>query len=187
MDYKQKVDVKAKHLIASSLIAAKQDVRAYLQGVLVGRGIIASTNGFQALICNEDRTSSIDEIIIPRESIKSLRGKLKTAGIKDGEDVDVTIGQLDADHWVIELSGNALEIFRPLLGTYPDIQKVDIEKPEQSQEEPANLCFKYLSVFSKCASYLGSKYLYITTRGKQDSAYIDFGCDVHGLLMPGRI
>lgn len=181
MEFKKTYTLKYSDLRACLITAATRDFRNYLCGVYVGNGMIASTNGFMALICeNQDLTDL--NVIIPRSSINSLinkLGKSHSSGIE--------LHQVDDEYWLLQHKDN-YELFKPLEGNYPDIAKIDIPKPEKYKAEAFPVFnFDYLLLFRKVAEVytkLLAPKIYPTTQN--GVAYIEVNDRVHGILLPVR-
>lgn len=182
MKFKKTIELQYKNLKAAALCKAYRDVRFYLCGVYVGDGFIASTNGHMALLCNEGDAKGMD-LIIPGEAINSLIKKVGNSPI--GE--ITKLHQIDKEFWMLDHSGT-MEIFRPVEGKYPDIKRIDIEKPSDIQfKDFPHFDFTYLGIFQKVAKIYkqGRPLVYPTTEHAR--AYVEITENVHGLLMPCRI
>ena len=183
MKFLETVEINYCDLKAASLCKAKNDVRFYLCGVYLGDGFISSTNGYVALIIDEDNLKGFD-LIIPAETIDSLVKKVgNTPMLKT-----VKIHKLDDGFWLLDHNGS-YELFRPIDGKYPDIKRIDIKKPTDIQfKEYPSFDFVYLNIFLKVNKSLGvhaSPRIYPTT--EKNVAYVELTEKAHGLLMPKRI
>jgi len=182
MKYLKTIEIQYKDLKAASLCKAKNDVRFYLTGVYLGNGFIASTNGHIALIIDDENLDGMD-LIIPAEAIDSLIKKVGNNPIFK----TVNLHELDEGFWLLDHNGS-YELFKPVDGKFPDIKKIDIEKPKEIQfKEYPNFDFNYLNLFLKVGKVLGlntSPTIYPTT--ETDRAYIELIGNAHGLLMPRR-
>ncbi|EZQ12099.1 hypothetical protein [Acinetobacter sp. Ver3] len=182
MKFKNSYPILYKDLQACLIFTAKQDVRFYLKGVYVGKGIISATHGHAALICDAPESEEID-LIIPRESIASLIRKLGKS-----ERIDyVNLHEISEEFWLLQYS-DAFELFRPINGKFPDVKKIDFQKPERyTAEEFPTFNFDYLMDFRKAAAiymkFIAPKIYPTSVNG---TAYIEINDRVHGLLMPAR-
>lgn len=183
MEFLETIEVKYYDLKAASLCKAKSDVRFYLCGVYLGDGFIASTNGHVGLIIEEENLKGFD-LIIPAETIDSLVKKVGNNPMFK----NVFIHKVDDDFWLLDHNGS-YELFKPIDGKYPDIKKIDIEKPKDIQfKEYPSFDFVYLNLFLKVNKALGlntSPRIYPTT--ESSVAYVELTESAHGLLMPKRI
>lgn len=183
MKYIKSIEVQYSHLKAASLCKAKSDVRFYLCGIYIGDGFIAATNGHIALIANEESTKGMD-LLIPAETIESMVRKVGNNPLIK----TINVHQIDDEFWVLENNGS-YELFKPMSGKFPDIKRIDIEKPKDINfKEYPSFDFAYLGLFLKVGKVLGlreSPNIYPTT--EKDSAYVELTSEVHGLLMPRRI
>lgn len=182
MEFKKKFQIKYSHLKAAFLFAAKNDVRFYLVGVLVKDGMIAATNGHTALICDSPDVQDV-EIIIPRETVDSLIKKI--GKVPDSRDF-LNVRQIDDEFWLIDYQYGIFEFFRPIEGKFPDIKKVDIQKPTEPPKEFVQFNLDYIQLFTKAAKVLGITYPYFYPTGAHSSAFVELTDDVHGILMPIR-
>ena len=185
MKFLKTVEIEYKNLRAASICKAKNDVRFYLTGVYIGDGFIASTNGHIALIVDDENLSGFD-LIIPAEAIDSLIKKVGNNPMFK----TVKLHQLaeDSDFWLLDHNGS-FELFKPIDGKFPDIKKVDIEKPEKVEfKNFPSFDFNYLNLFLKVGKILGLKHspeIFPTT--ETNCAYVELTEKAHGLLMPRRI
>lgn len=182
MKYLKTIELQYKDLKAAALCKDKNDVRFYLTGVYLGDGFIASTNGHVALIIDEENLKGSD-LIIPAESIDSLIKKVGNNPIFK----TVNLHQLDDGFWLLDHNGS-YELFKPVDGKFPDIKRIDIDKPKDIQfKEYPSFDFNYLNLFLKVGKIFGlnnSPTIYPTT--ETNSAYVELTDKAHGLLMPRR-
>lgn len=182
MNFLETVEIKYCDLKAASLCKAKNDVRFYLCGVYLGDGFIASTNGHVGLLIDEENLKGFD-LIIPSETIDSLIKKVGNTPILK----NVNLHKLEDGFWLIDHNGS-YELFKPIDGKFPDIKKIDIEKPTNIQfKEYPSFDFVYLNLFLKVNKALGfntSPRIYPTT--ERTTAYVELTDKAHGLLMPKR-
>lgn len=183
MKYLKTIEVDYCDLKAASLCKAKNDVRFYLCGVYLGDGFIASTNGHVGLIIDDVNLKGFD-LIIPAETIDSLVKKVGNTPILR----KVKIHKLDDCFWLLDHNGS-YELFKPMSGKFPDIKKIDIQKPDKIQfEKYPSFDFSYLNLFLKVGKVLGlntSPDIFPTT--SNGCAYIELTERAHGLLMPRKI
>lgn len=183
MRFIKTVELQYCDLKAAALCKAKNEVRFYLCGVYLGDGFISATNGHVALIINEENLKGFD-LIIPSETIDSLVRKVgNTPMLKQ-----VNLHQLEDGFWLLDHNGS-YELFKPIDGKFPDVKKIDIQKPIEIQfKEYPSFDFVYLNMFLKVNKALGfnvSPRVYPTT--ENGAAYVELTEKAHGLLMPRRI
>lgn len=182
MKFKKEFEISYSHLRAAFLFSAKIDVRFYLMGVLIKDGMIAATNGHAALICDAPNVPNV-ELIIPRETVDSI---IKKVGNKPRKDV-LTIRQIDDEFWLIDWQDNSFELFRPVDGKFPDIKRVDIQKPSEPPKEFVQFNLEYIQTFMKAAKVLNIAYPLFYPTGANTTSYVELTNDVHGILMPIRL
>lgn len=161
-------------LKAMAILASKQDIRYYLNGVLVESNgehtRLVATDGhllgiFQiSETAHEDRAFSI---IIPNEIIAKLDKQNNFLSCIDGK-------------W--DIDGIS---FTPVDGKFPDYMRVLPAKPASG--ETAQFNPELINRFAKCSKLLmGSKYPAIAHNG-QSSALVDIGIEKFiGVVMPMR-
>lgn len=182
MEFKKTIELQYKNIQAAALCKAKFDVRFYLCGIYVGDGFLASTNGHILLMCDEQDTKGMD-LIIPSEAIDSL---IKKVG-KNPMMKTVYLHQFDDEHWLLQ-HNSSYELFKPVGGKFPDIKRVDLEKPTDIQfKEYPRFNLEYLNIFQKVAKIFNVSFPYIYPTTENDRAFIEINDDVHGVLMPCRI
>jgi len=161
-------------LKAMSLLASKQDIRYYLNGVLVESNKsytrMVATDGTLLGIYQISETAHDDQpfsIIVPNEIIAKLDKRDNFLSCENGK-------------WSID--GMA---FTPVEGTFPDYMRVMPSKPATG--EPAQFNHELITRFAKCSRLLvGSKYPVIAHNGGS-SALVDIGLDRFvGVVMPMR-
>ena len=182
MKFKKEFEIKYSHLKAAFLFSAKFEVRFYLVGVLLKDGMIAATNGHAALICDAPDVPNV-ELIIPRETIDSL---IKKLGSKPKKDI-LTVRQIDDEFWLIDYQYGIFEFFRPIDGKFPDIKRVDIQKPTEPPKEFVQFNLDYIQMFIKAAKVLNITYPMFYPTGANTTSYVELTNDVHGILMPIRV
>lgn len=98
--------------------AAKDDVRYYLNGVFIGRGYVAATNGYQLACVSLDCGG--DEFVIPRDSIQPLQ---KFIGAHD--DCKALLRKTGNHVAAVGFTGGMDEITLRLVdGKFPDFLKM---------------------------------------------------------------
>lgn len=116
------IEVKKAILEAALLCVAKNDVRYYLNGVLLdfantGELVIVATNGHYLFAAKEAIESTLfDKVIIPSESLKQA---LKACG----KHQETIVLKNDGATWIL---GNT--IFTPIDGSFPDYRRVIPDK-----------------------------------------------------------
>ena len=174
------MNIKLEDLKACALFTAVNDVRFYLGGVFLGRGIVSATNGHCALICNE--VNATEELIIPLVNIKCFIQKLG----RSRKGLTVNVEKLN-EYWCMSCDG-VIEVFNPIDGIFPNIQKIDIGKPTEYHGDAFPIFdIKYLMLFNKVATIYKQINAVILPTNQTGRAYIKITDDVHGLLMPCRI
>jgi DNA polymerase III sliding clamp (beta) subunit (PCNA family) len=170
------------YLRAAMPHTANRDVRFYLQGVYLGDGFMAATDGHRLIMINDECFAGCDHII-PREAVDFFIKKCKNNPISK----EVTLTMQDDGFNILELLGN-YEYFKFIDGKFPQVQRVDIPKPEKSEGNP-QFNIAYMNDFLKSLKILsGSNHhtsIKITTNNNQ-SAYVDLTDNAHGIIMPLR-
>jgi DNA polymerase-3 subunit beta len=176
---------------AASHFMAKQDIRYYLNGVLIESSPVetrvCATDGYALLLRQEDRKDDNDgsaSIIMPAETIAAI---LKwRPPHKNAADVPVVVTVPDdpqAEHRA-EWCGQ-IAVFRPIDGKFPDYQRVI---PQSLSGEAAHFNPELLAKCQKAAIDLGTNkngYFAFTQNG--DSAAIaTFGVQAFAVIMPMR-
>lgn len=161
-------------LKAMAILASKQDIRYYLNGVLVeSTGAytrLVATDGHLLGVFQISETAHEDKsfsIIIPNEIIAKLDKQDNFLSCVDGK-------------WNIDGIS-----FTPVEGKYPDYMRVLPVKPASG--ETAQFNPELINRFAKCSKLLnGTKYPVIAHNGGS-SALIDLGLDCFiGVVMPMR-
>jgi hypothetical protein len=178
MRFKKTIELSLEDLKALFLCVPEFDVRFYLCGIHINSGKLESTNGHIALIC-EDKNSKGVNIIIPRYAIKSFLKKKSFFN-------EVFLHKIDSEYWLLQCGEN-LEIFKPLDGVFPNIDRIDIEKPDVYEGVYPKLDIKYLNIFSKISKIYNTGHPDILPTGTESQVYIGITDSVHGLLMPMRL
>ena len=171
---------KLKWLKAVSLAAAKNDVRYYINGVMVRNGELAATNGSMALIIKSEKIKSDGEYIIDNDTLKMIVTSHK--GIKG----DTRIEVVDS----MAITGKSKIHITPLDGKFPDVNRVI---PQETSGEIAHFNYEYLLACQKAnGEFLGGKYQWIKLlhNGKAGSKFEsedEDGNKLLGVVMPVRI
>jgi len=161
-------------LKAMSVLASKQDIRYYLNGVLIESNKsytrMVATDGTLLGIYQITETAHNDEefsIIVPNEIIAKLDKRDNFLSCENGK-------------WSID--GMA---FTPVDGKFPDYMRVMPSKPATG--ESAQFNHELITRFAKCSKLLnGSKNPVIAHNGGS-SALVDLGLDRFvGVVMPMR-
>ena len=165
---------------AVSLAAAKDDVRYYLNGVMVRNGEMAATNGHMALLIQSDDIKSDGEYIIDNDTFKMILTAHK--GIKGDTRIEVIDGAV--------ATGNSKVNITPLDGNFPDVNRVI---PQKTSGEIAHFNYEYLLVCQKAnGEFFGSKGAYIKlqhngNKGAKFESEDEDGNNLIGVVMPVRI
>ena len=167
-------------LKAVMLAAAKNDVRYYLNGVMVRNGELAATNGHMALIIKSDDIKSDGEYIIDNDTLKMILASHK--GIKGANRVEV----VDS----MAITGKSKIHITPVDGKFPDINRVI---PQETSGEVAHFNAEYLLACQKAkGEFLDNKYPWIKLqhngdKGAKFESEDDAGNKLIGVVMPVRI
>jgi DNA polymerase-3 subunit beta len=162
-------------LKAMAVLASKQDIRYYLNGVLVeSNGAytrLVATDGHLLGIYQIKETAHEDKafsIIIPNEIIAKLDKR------------DNFLSTNEHGNWVIDGIN-----FTPVDGKFPDYMRVLPTKPatgEASQFNP-----ELITRFVKCSKLLNGSKLPTISHNGESSAFVDIGIDRFvGIVMPMR-
>ena len=167
-------------LKAVSLAAAKNDVRYYLNGVMVRNGEVAATNGHMALIIKSDDIKSDGEYIVDNDTFKMILTAHK--GIKGANRVEV----IDS----MTTTGSSKIHITPVDGKFPDVNRVI---PQETSGEIAHFNYEYLLACQKAnGEFLDNKYPWIKLqhngdKGAKFESEDDAGNKLIGVVMPVRI
>ena len=167
-------------LKAVSLAAAKNDVRYYLNGVMVRNGEIAATNGHMALIVKSESIKSDGEYIIDNDKLKMILTAHK--GIKG----DTRIEVVDS----MAITGKSRISITPVDGKFPDVNRVI---PQEPSGEIAHFNAEYLLACQKAnGEFLDHKYPWIKLqhngdKGAKFESEDDAGNKLIGVVMPVRM
>lgn len=160
--------------------AAKNDVRYYLNGVVVRNGEIAATNGHMALIIKSESIKSDGEYILDHDTLKMLLASHK--GIKGDNSVTV------ADS--VAITGKNKVFITAIEGKFPDINRVI---PQETSGEIAHFNAEYLLACQKAnGEFLDIKNVFIKLQhngmaGAKFESEDDNGNKLIGVVMPVRI
>ena len=162
-------------LKAMSVLASKQDIRYYLNGVLVESNKsytrMVATDGHLLGIYQIKETAHNDEefsIIIPNEIIAKLDKK------------DNFLSTNEHGNWSID--GIA---FTPVDGKFPDYMRVMPSAPATG--ESAQFNHELIARFAKCSKLLNANKTPVIAHNGGSSALVDLGLDRFvGVVMPMR-
>lgn len=182
----QKVAVTAAHLKAIALLAAQQDVRFYLNGVLVEatpfETRLVATDGHKLGVvrfATENEITSDLSFIVPTSAIDSLKvGKREMSAPLSIE--------IDGADYAIVASGVRIS-FKPVDGKFPHWQRV---VPKTLSGKAAQYDLTLLMDFVKCGRILLGSSTFrnprIEQNGERDAARLTFDNfdDFIGVLMP---
>lgn len=167
-------------LKAVSLAAAKNDVRYYLNGVMVRNGEIAATNVRMVLMVKSESIKSDGEYIIDNDTLKMLLTAHK--GIK----VDTRIEVVDS----VAFTGKSKISITPVDGKFPDVNLVI---PQETSGEIAHFNYEYLLACQKAnGEFLDRKNAFIKLRhnglaGAKFESEDEDGNELIGVVAPVRI
>ena len=179
------VTVSHNSLKALALIAAKNDVRHYLNGILIdtttpGRVHLVSCDGHRALIVGNakvDGKIEAGQFIVPIEAITSAKPVRKDPITIDIEPVDATVAKYT-------VTGKLTGTGRTIDGRFPDWRRI-IPALRTGQGELAHFNMQYVGDFGRAAELLDCKYPHIVHNG-ENAAWVNLGSDAFGILMPIR-
>ena len=167
-------------LKAVSLAAAKNDVRYYLNGVMIRNGEIAATNGHMVLMVKSESIKSDGEYIIDNATLKMFLTDHK--GIKG----DTRIEVVDS----VAITGKSKISITPVDGKFPDVNRVI---PQEPSGEIAHFNAEYLLACQKAnGEFLDHKYPWIKLqhngdKGAKFESEDDAGNKLIGVVMPVRM
>lgn len=144
----QSISVPIGYLRAAILFAAKKDVRQYLKGVAIARGIVTASDGRSGCGIHIDQ-GNFPESIIPREVLDSFLKRTKAFEFHEL----VTI-QRDGGTGTLSMGGS-VETFQYIDQDFPDMHRVlptHREAGEHAQLPPSQLV-----LFDRAAEALGAK------------------------------
>ena len=167
-------------LKAVMLAAAKNDVRYYLNGVMVRNGELAATNGHMALLIKSESIKSDGEYIIDNDTLKMVVTSHK--GIKGDNRIEVIDG--------VVTTGKSKVHITPVDGKFPNIHRVI---PQDPTGEIAHFNYEYLLNCQKAnGDFLERKYAHIKLQhngqaGAKFESEDEDGNKLIGVVMPVRI
>ena len=162
------------------MAAAKEDVRYYINGVMVRNGEMAATNGHMLLLIKSNGIESDGEYIIDNDTLKMLVTAHK--GIKGDNRVEVING--------MTVTGKSGVQITPVDGKFPDVNRVI---PQETSGEIAHFNYEYLLACQKAnGQFLGGEYLWIKLqhnggKGAKFESEDEDGNKLIGVVMPIRI
>ena len=180
-----------KQLKGMSRIAAKSDIRYYLNGLHVvqdNRGTyIEATNGHMLgrLLIDETPIANPCSVILPLDSVKSLAA----TGKKGNESLCFTVDGVKVT--VINPDSSSM-VFQAIEGKFPDCDRVVPSVVSDSGLEPSTYNPEYIQAFYDCANDLrGHKSTGISVQIKQrgnDSGIVNIDSEplFVGIIMPMR-
>jgi len=169
------------------LLAPKDGIRYYLNGVVISHGHLVVTDGTQLGAIADKRFHDLPELIIPNTTIDALLGLAKPLG----KDIAVTLrwqarhgGQYGGDVGELELPGDPSPRlpFTAHTGKYPDWQRVlaPLADADAASGSPApQFDWARLVKFDKAARLIGGKGVIssparLYPRKGQQAAYLNF-------------
>lgn len=195
-----KIELQISHVRALLHLAAKNDVRAYLNALFLETGphetrLVAMQGhvlGAARQHVSEEQTT-IPSMIIPRDALETC--------IKMAPKYLKTIDLTDHDDGTYVLScGQARIDFAALSGNYPDYRRV-IPRSVKPEAGPCQVNVEYLALFAKVAKELGANCPAAAVMVAHGSSRLDSGQITHsnciieivghpefaGVLMPLRV
>jgi len=145
------ITTKLKYLEALAIIAAKQDVRYYLQGVAINQSHLVATDGHKLAAIPLVNPAPELELIIPTDAIKAA---CKSTSVKVRKDVNVTI-DTDAHTLTVGTMGATVP-FVPVDGRFPQQWK-DILATHTAPVDHGLFNWQYMADFQKMAVILTGK------------------------------
>ena len=172
-------------LKALALIAAKNDVRFYLNSLCIdtttpGRLHLVACDGHKALIVGNakiDGAIEAGQFLIPIEAITSVKPVRRDPITIDIEPVDKIIAKYT-------VTGKLTGTGRTIDGRFPDWRRI-IPERRVAQGELAHFNMQYVGDFGRAAELLDFKYPHIVHNG-ENAAWVNLGSDAFGILMPIR-
>ena len=159
--------------------AAKNDVRYYLNGVMVRNGEMAATNGHMVLLIKSESIKSDGEYIIDNDTLKMIVTSHK--GIKGDNRIEVIDG-------VVTTGKNKVHI-TPVDGHFPDVNRVI---PANTSGEVGQFDFDYLATLQKAnQEFLGMRnaLIYLQHNGQVSAAKFEtetYDAVLIGVVSPVR-
>ena len=175
-------------LKAAAIFAAKDDIRFYLNGVLIEstplQTRLCATDG-HALFCAKDdaKGENVDSFvgIVPNDTVKQILAW--KAPYKGAADLPVVITTAETEHraaW-----GGNTAVFKPLDGKFPDYARV---VPEKVSGDASYINPDLLIKCKKAVEALGTNKLgmFALKQGGDGSAIAVFSVEAFAVVMPMR-
>ena len=142
------IPILANQLAAVSLLAAKTDVRYYLNGVAISQGHLVATDGKALAAVSLNDVPPDYTVIIPLDAIKTFLSMLSPKFRKTGA--------INLDTEAFELScGTEIRLpFRPIEGRYPDWQT--ILPTHASANHHGTFDWSYMATFQRAVGILSN-------------------------------
>lgn len=158
------IKIKLSVLLSALIIAPKNDVRYYLNGINISVDCVVATDGHRLFKYdlkgsyekdgdNEfaDEGDEFESFIIPRESITQIS---KSLTAKERKEAIVEITKVDDKYHLI--CGSTAVYFDPIDGKYPDHKRVI---PKDYDVKPhGSYNWSYMADFQKISKLLGNKF-----------------------------
>jgi len=179
--------IKQSTLDAMLVLAAKKDIRYYLNGLHIEYSpeftrVIACDGHKLGIFQAAAENIGMGALTIPREVIEGLPKKCHILAISE---ID------SAGLWQID-TGSATIKFAPCDSKYPDFRRV-VNQANKTSSEAAGFNLTYLNEFEKCGNLLAGSKLKVGNRVRihhngQNGALITLNCvdNFAGVLMPLR-
>lgn len=185
----QKLELTVKQARALCLIAPKNDVRHYMNGILCdfAQCRFVATNGHMLLatpaIGNpkaQEAPESIDSLIIPRDALDAI-----AKGGKATDDIEIDYDTDAGTLTLIRSTGMAMTV-KPVDGRYPDIDRV---VPHAVSNELAQYNGDYLATCQKalrlCADN-NNLHPHMAHNGQSAGVMSSIETDTYAIIMPLR-
>ena len=168
------MNINIDHLKVLLLFCSKNDIRYYLNGILIQGDKMVASDGHRLVVCHLEEDSGLN-VIIP------------------DNDVAAAIKLVPRDCSYIEVTAEKIGrvLYTPINGDYLNWRKVipaDIESMEVR-----SVCFnaQTLSVFAKAAKMMRPRhdgYIVVRMKDEESAAIVDFGFSdaFFALMMPAR-
>jgi len=142
--------IDARQIRSAMIMQAKNDIRYYLNGILIGDGKVVATDGHRIIVVDSPKSNF-------KPTIFSIKGKIPKKAIDCefvfiGEDYGVVMSK-DGKGSDID----AVVKFSVVEGRFPDYKRV-IPKGDGDKISKVGFNIDYLSDVSKAAKELGSTY-----------------------------
>ena len=178
----QQFSIKLSTLKGLVILAAKKDVRYYLQGINLEFNSkftrCIATNGHILGINQENQENEgAGSVLVPREIIDNIKVS------KRDLDHAALFTQISEIKWSIKYMSNEV-IFSPLDGKFPDYSRV--VNQVKTSGEPAFYDFDYLIDFTKVVNTIGAKSLNLHYNGNSGGLITCSNSDFIGVIMPIR-